>query len=421
MRIILISHFFPPDTTPGAMRPHALANALSEAGHDVLVLTACDNPVQGPYRVESIGYTRLGGHVKKAAGLAPEANLAHAAATKGTLASRFTGWAARTVEAVFQHPDKYRGWMKAVRRWSQANADLLKGFDVVLASAPPPTTIFVGSWLARTLDLPYVLDLRDLWTDNPYYRFGRVRRAIDRRSEARVLATADRVVVATRPLQDSLSVRHPALDVETVASGAVARPAAHGNRSTAALRIGHFGELSEWVHRDPVPVLEAARRLIETGEVREATIRFDFFGPYSDRLKDRSVAAGPDGLVSFHGVVPRAQVARELADCDLALLLMWAQDDGPIPAKTYEYLASGKRVLVSGASPRAEVRRALADVPGVHFADSPDVTASILKELWLRWDEGSSLDLVDHDRVYPFTAEFMALRFAEVLNSATRR
>ena len=46
-------------------------------------------------------------------------------------------FAARTVEAIAQPPDKYRAWARALERWVRHSGSEIVRPDVVIASVPP--------------------------------------------------------------------------------------------------------------------------------------------------------------------------------------------------------------------------------------------------------------------------------------------
>jgi glycosyltransferase involved in cell wall biosynthesis len=418
MRLVIVTHFFPPDPGPGSVRPHALATALHELGHEVLVLTACRNPVDTPYEVLSLPYIRVGGHVKRMASADQGANLAEMAARRGRLASVLVRWTAHWTEAAFQHPDKYRAWIGALEGWWERDGRHLARPDAVIATTPPVSAAIAGMRLAGRWDCEFVLDVRDLWTDSPYYRFGRLRRAIDRRAERRLFAAADRVVAVTGPLREALAARHGRPDARLVRTGVLVRPPAAPHASGETMLVRHFGSMEDWVRRDPAPVLAAAESLGAEGALDPSRLRFEFYGAAGPAFLASAHALGARAVVEVCGSVPHDEALRGLAEADVALLLMWQGDVQSVPLKATEYMAAGKTVLVSGSAPDAEIRRVLGGVEGVYFCDDETSARAALLACWRRFDAGEPLDLIDPQRARPFLAETMAARFAEIVADA---
>lgn len=424
MRLVIVTHFFPPDAGPGAIRPHALATALHERGHDVVVITACPHRVDGPFEVVSVPYTRLGAGLWRPEG-APAARTTRedtprgqgAPATQRRQTSRLISLAARSKEAIFQHPDKYRGWIRAVLRWWRTEGVHLPAPDVVIATTPPVSAAVAGARLSAAWHAPLVLEFRDLWTENPYYRFGRVRRAIDRRSESRLVSAAREIVVVTEKFRQVMSHEYPERDIRLVRTGVLSVVPAdrRGNDRVPPMRIGHFGSMDDWMRRNPQTLLSAAQSLRARGAIPENALRIDFYGPAGDDFLQMIERCGCRGFVHVAGQVSHEQALLELERIDVALLLMWPGDTQSMPMKATEYMALGKTILVSGAAVDTEVRHVLEGTPGVYLCDNQRSTETALLECWEAFQSGSSLDHHDAARSQPFLADTMAAALEDTL------
>lgn len=424
MNLVIVTHFFPPDGGPGSIRPHALATALHDLGHDVLVLTACQTPIETAFEVVSVPYTRLGGHIKRLTTEGDNANLGEMAARRGRLAGDAMRIVAHWTEAVFQHPDKYRGWVRAVERWWDKDGSLRVAPDAVIATTPPVSAALAGVALARRWKTALLLDFRDLWTESPYYRFGRLRRILDRRAESRLVAAANHLVAATEPLRRTLSAEHSRGDVRLIRTGVLPLPSAAVRpvgTAGGAMRVSHFGSMENWVRRDAGPVLLAGRSVVDRGEIEGSRLRFEFFGAVGEGLLQEIETAGVADLVKLHGKVPHERALQELAASDIALLLMWHGDLHSVPMKATEYLAGGKTVIVTGAAEDSEALRVLGGIEGVYFCNDQEAAEAVLLECWRRLSTGESLDWPEVERARPFLAGTMAKGFLDFIGAGLER
>jgi glycosyltransferase involved in cell wall biosynthesis len=435
VRIVIVTHFFPPDGGPGVVRPHALATELAARGHDVTVITATAEPAEAPFTVISVPYQRIrarlralraGSHRPPAASSTPAPGTGPGARASGAAPvapSPLVSLLARIAERTVQHPDKYSGWIRAVDAWWRYAGAKIDRPDVVLATTPPVSAAMVGSLLAKRWGCPLVLDFRDLWTESPYYRFGPLRRAIDHRAEKRLVAGAGAITVVTDELARVARSQYPGRAFTLVRTGAPVRTAAVGDPSRDAsqpMTIGHFGSMDDWVRRDASPVVRAAESLARDGNVPAGAVLLEFFGPAGEAFRASVAGAVERGLVSVRGTVSHDQAAAELDACDVALLLMWPEDSHSMPMKATEYLAAGKTVLVLGAGADSEVRRVLGGVEGVYFCDDDAATREALALCWERFHAGGAMDWADPERARPFLAPAMADGFERVLDATVR-
>src|SRR5262249_13202323 len=91
--------------------------------------------------------------------------------------------------------------------------------DFIFASAPPFTALLVAKRLSDEFGIPWVAELRDLWTQNPYYAYPRWRRWIDEIIERRVLLSAHSLVTVTPLWARDLKSRYPEKTVTTIFNG----------------------------------------------------------------------------------------------------------------------------------------------------------------------------------------------------------
>jgi glycosyltransferase involved in cell wall biosynthesis len=219
--------------------------------------------------------------------------------------------------------------------------------DVIVVSGPPFSTYLAGRRLARQWGVPWVADYRDLWTNSNYYICGPLRRRVDRLAERWILRTVAFAVTVSEPLAEDLR-RDFGVRCEVVMNGHEPDEFAmeKANPTTGLpLRIVYTGEIYEG-KRDPAALFEAIRRL----GVGPETVQVAFHGITVLPLADRARNMGVEGIVRVGPAVPRAECLRLQQASDVQLLLMWNDpgEAGIYTGKLFEYLGSGRPILMTG-------------------------------------------------------------------------
>lgn len=405
----------------GAQRSRSMAEALSRNGHDVTFITSEPSQAGSPYAVVTIPFVRASVRARSIVGAGSEANVARAAMARGRLAHRAVTLAARAFETLTQFPDKYRAWIPAVRNWLRQHPGELGRMDVVIASTPPASALYVGRMLARETGAALVFDFRDLWTDNPSYPYRGVRRALDRMAERRVMRVPVAAIAATRAFVKTLGTRWPELPARAIYTaidpspwiGHPARPA------DGRLVFGHFGV---WYpnKRTIRPLLESLRRLADAGEIDLAAVEIQLWGNGADTETWDAVAElGMQAVVLDCGQLPPEAVPAQLARVDVALLLAWPDDTISVPLKTHGYIASGRQILLIGVNPASEMAAILAGVPGVAFPDSPEALDAVVRDYWQLARKGATPHWSLAERPLPVSQERMAGELLSLLSGLT--
>lgn len=352
-RIAIVSYYFPPGDEIGGLRPSALARELAALGHDVVVLTRQPSPAEAGFRALCVGGD---------AGASLTAGQSQQGATTGLKGL------ARAALAI---PDGKTRWALRASRVLRAEVRE-RGLDAVITTGPPHSVHLAARWGLgrRTARRPrWIADLRDLWTDNPYYDYGEARRRLDRVIERAVLRSADAITATTQGFARALEVRH-GLAATSILTGfddreapsAATDPAAAGPASAAEpLRVMHAGNLYGG-RRDPGPLIEAAGQLAASGRADGSRLMLTFIGPGLDAVAEDARRSGAETLVETVPPMCHAEVLGHLERAAALLLVQWRSEATAteIPGKLFEYLALRKPVIALGAAPEGEVAGILA-------------------------------------------------------------
>jgi hypothetical protein len=350
-RLLIVSWYFPPGNTIGAVRVGKLAKFLHEGAIDFRVLTASawglpeTLPLEvPPERVVSTPWTDVNELPRSLRAWARRRGAAPTVAAGSARAGgRGIGHVYRTLTNV---PDRQVGWLPHALAHADRRLDGWRP-DLIYASAPPFTSLIVADRLSRRYRCPWVIEFRDRWVDDPYYEKPAWRMALETRWERRLVERAAAIVTVSEPWAESFRVKYPGKPVSTVLNGfdpddfrlEAAEPADGGPLSivyTGAIYPGR---------RDPSPLFEAMTRLGAAGDVR---VRF--FGTEPQHVLPLAERCGVAPLIDVMPAVPYHESIRIQQSADVLLLLQWndPREQGNVPAKLFEYLAARRPILGLG-------------------------------------------------------------------------
>jgi hypothetical protein len=417
LRVLMVAYYFPPIATSASMRPLAFCRHLPEETRAVRVIAGAPESVVPQLEVDGRLSDRLPAAIPvhrvthanpldtvvawrnclvSAAG--PAANGHGAAPANGHGRANGNGHGSRGAFALmragkelllhraFAFPDRQRFWHgPAVRRGLQLAGD--ERPDVVFATGGPWTSLLVGRKLAAHYGVPLIADFRDPWTRNPFRSDVAAKLAGGAAALERSLCeSAARIITNTEPLQRQFESDYPHLAGRFVtitngfdSDGAAPAARAEVEPRTAPLTIGHFGTV--YGHRSPRALLQALQGLAAAA-AGTVPLRVRFVGRWE--VSDPAINALVEelegrGMVTREAPVPHEECARQMRSVDALLVL---QPGAPlqIPGKIYEYVATGRPLLMLGGegATAALVRDARL---GTCCADEPRAVGDLLAAL----------------------------------------
>ena len=153
----------------GSQRPSKLAKYFPEFGWEPIILTAKlpGKPQDGMRIIETdykdvLTYTKSLFGFDQTKGIQEQLNIQISKnASSLTLKSRTIKFA----KDLIAFPDDQRGWYKYAM---QSACELLdkEKVDVILSTSSPVTSHIIAKELKKKYQIPWVADLRDLWTQN---------------------------------------------------------------------------------------------------------------------------------------------------------------------------------------------------------------------------------------------------------------
>ncbi|HEX3960669.1 MAG TPA: glycosyltransferase family 4 protein [Trebonia sp.] len=347
MRILIVTHYFPPETGAPQARLSALARTWAADGDDVVVLTGMPNHPTG---VLPPRYRRAVLRRERQEGYRVIRSWLYATPNEGVL-RKTLGHLSFMASSVL------------LGGWAAGPA------DTVVVSSPTFFSILSGWLLARSRRARFVVEVRDLWPAI-FVELGvltnrRVIRLLER-LELAAYAAADQVVVVSEGFRaDLISRGVPPGKVHTIPNGvdparftpdtaALPRVRARlgaGPADTLVLYAGTHG-----ISQGLPSIADAAAILAGTRGGSPVRLTFVGEGADKERLRQRVAELGLDNVTLLPGV-PNSEMPALLAAADICLVPL---RDVPlfatfIPSKMFEYLAAGKAVIGSVAGESAQI------------------------------------------------------------------
>jgi glycosyltransferase involved in cell wall biosynthesis len=344
-RILIVTHYFPPEAGAPQARLSALAAAWAADGDEVTVLTGMPNHPTGVLPPEYRGAIRR-----------REQRDGYRVVRTWLYATRNEGMLRKTLcHLSFMVTSVLLGGLACGRA------------DTVVVSSP--TFFSIGSaWLlARLKRARLVVEIRDLWPAI-FVELGvltnrRVIRLLER-LELAAYAAADQVVVVSDGFRQNLIERGvPAAKVHTIRNGVALnrfRPDTQG-REEARARLGARPGDCLVLYAGTHGISHALPRVADAAALLAGqAVRLAFVGDGADKPRlERHVAELGLENVTLAPAVPPDQVPALLAAADICLVPL---RDVPlfatfIPSKMFEYLAAGKPVIGSVTGEPAQILR----------------------------------------------------------------
>jgi len=367
MRVLVVSHYFPPEIGAPQARLSELARCWAGAGDDVTVLTGMPNHPTG---VVHDAYRRRVRVVEHVDGYRVVRTWLYATPNEGVI-------------------KKTLGHLSFMASSVLLGARMTGPQDVVVVSSPTFLSILSAWLLARLKRARLVVEVRDLWPAI-FVELGVL-------TDRRVIAALERLELAAYRAASAVVVVSEGFKSHLVARGVPPRKV-HTIRNGADLgRFAPAGEVRPEVRQrlgatpDEVLVLYIGAHGISHGlkAVAEAAkllqherVHFAFVGEGAAKA---SLGRTVDDLhlvnVTMRPGVPRHEVPRLLAAADVCLVPL---RDLPlfstfIPSKLFEYLAAGKAVVGAVRGEPASILRAAGAV--VVQPEDPTALADAIAEL----------------------------------------
>jgi hypothetical protein len=174
--------------------------------------------------------------------------------------------------------------------------------------------------------------------------------------------------------------------------------------------------------QDLRPIFRALKHLADAGDIDLGRVHIDLFGD-CETIQGRPIRAiaaelGLDRCITIEGAILKPHALRRIEASHLLILLAEGLSLR-IPAKTYDYLRSGRPILA--LTSEGALADLLRTTGGAWIAEPTDEAAIVaaIHEAYTAWTEGRNSIRADPQRVAALDRRLLAGQFARLLDNGT--
>ena len=314
------------------------------------------------------------------------------------------------------YPDDKRGWFASGCRAGLAMA-AQHPLSAILSVGTPWTDFWIAGALARKLNIPWIADYRDPWTQRTSAHYRRkwfIHDSISRIVEKRICGTCACCLHASEIWADQLAA-HLGKKVFSLPNGYDAEdfsPVAGVKPDSARLSLSYVGTLHFPQRLDPF--LEGFGMFVRRSHVSSQECRLNFIGT-GEITWVRKKYPHLAGYIRYLPYLSKADAIRHMAESHI-LLLFLNDDTGWYPTKAFEYLAAGNAILASPDN-GGVIHEMLERTAAGTVVKGPEQIALWLGEKMAEFRQGGQLKISSRRlRVEDYERSHMARRLAAILD-----
>ena len=254
----------------------------------------------------------------------------------------------RFIRKWFLLPDGFGGWIPFAYRKGKKVINEIKP-DILFCTFPVPSNAFVTYKLWKKFNIPFVVDFRDAWVDDPYTEFPSIfHKKYHKYYENKILKKASRVIVYAEPLKEILEEKYNHLKnkIDVITNGF--DPEDFNNLTPkkrlnkGKVRLVYSGSVYIDRRENFVYFIKAIN-LLEQEILSKLEIIF-----VGDKLFWADKLVNDFGLsktISFTGYLNHSEALSYLLSADASLMFLKPGDRVALTGKIFEYLAVGLPII----------------------------------------------------------------------------
>ncbi len=249
------------------------------------------------------------------------------------------------------------------RRAAKHSMGIEERWDAILSTSPPAASHLAALRIKERLDIPWIADFRDPWTQHPErWVPSRFHASLGKKKEQRVARGADRIVFASPEQGEDLKRMYPWTKdkLRVIPNGFDPEDYSNPPPKATPPVIAHVGTL---YHHYPLDAFEAFADLTSSRSDMLGGARLVLCGKIDQGQRRRIEAIG-GGAVEFTGQIPMKEALGTMMSAQILVLTLPDIDSykNVYTTHLFHYLASGTYILAT--LPQGSVARDL--VLGTH-------------------------------------------------------
>lgn len=329
--------------------------------------------------------------------------------------------AVHSVKGFITYPDAHYKWKRYALR--AANQLLKKeSVNAIISSSSPVTSHMIARAISTKWRLPWIADLRDLWTQNHNYHYGPIRRFFEQHLELCTLKTAQAMVTVSPLWAEDLRKLHKRDEVHSITNGFDPELLQEDkNNLTSKFSITYTGPVYTGKH-DTDQFLSTLKYLLDRKVLNRKDLEIRFYGHQNELLQNQIDQYMLNDVVKQFGLIPRKEAVEKQRESQLLLLFYWNDSGvkGWYPLKVFEYLASGRPMIVTGGTGGDVVEKLVNQTGGGIYCRSRMEMVQTLSKFYLEYKEKGAVanSAMRKDQIDRYNYKNAAKSFAAILNTA---
>jgi|26BtaG_2_1085354.scaffolds.fasta_scaffold00671_4 glycosyltransferase involved in cell wall biosynthesis len=381
MKILFTSYAVPPVYAPGSMRIFNFAKYLSEQKDYTVEILHCSNPydsMQDHNRKWDFGKIKL----IPVADIFDKNNLISSDEPlndpKSSVSKKIKIKVLKNMsDLVF--PDRNISWAVNVFR----KKVLKNKYDYIISSYPSITNLIVGHYYSKLFKTPLIVDMRDLWTQDPNFSQKKsLRKRLESKIESDILSKSHKILTVSEFNALQLSKIY-GNKVEVIYNGfenskfkefRLVNDIVHKESQIedSKFKMAYAGSFYNG-ERNVDKLFKAIKSLKDKEIINENNFCFDIYGRKEDYITQIIGKHQLSELVSVKGLVNQDALFKKLDGYNLLLVVTRNAEisKGEMTTKVFEYIALGNPILCL-AKADFEIVKVLNDIDYTYCVDLDD-------------------------------------------------
>ncbi len=375
-KVLIIAYYFPPMGLSGVQRTLKFSKYLPEYDWQPIVLTssprsffAYDETLLNEIDPEKVEVYRT--EKGSAAGKKEIVNNRKISKFRSYTVQRI----GRAIIQTIYQPDSKIRWKKPALELGRKILQEHQ-IDVIFATAPPFTDFLVARQLSKEFGIPFIVDYRDVWIDNPFHFFATpFHKMYSVGLETEILTYAKKAIVTDRRTKELLLQRYSLVghdDITIIPHGydeADFEPFRHLKPDKNYFTITHSGLFQD--NRNPKYFLKALSLFIAENPEAAKKVKANFIGLMRPGHQKYIKKYKLENNVEQFGYLSHADTIEKLMLSDVLWLML--NDTVRSPGKLYEYFGANKPILA--CLPDSTMKKLAIDTKAAICTQPKDVQA----------------------------------------------
>ncbi|MCG7985946.1 MAG: glycosyltransferase [Candidatus Thiodiazotropha weberae] len=303
-------------------------------------------------------------------------------------------------------------------------------YDIIYSSSPPHSTHIVSLYLAKLFNIKLVVDFRDPWGDEVFYKYNkrtRFTKWFETRQLNNVIKYSNKIITISKGEAIELLNRFPNLNSEIVThiengfdpdDFAELNTERKVNSQKRKLTFTYIGSIYEGTTEE---FFKGLHILKNTNNEIYNELTINFIGSNTQYINTISNKYDLSDIVEVTEYLPHAECLAKLSSSDMNLILLGGNSfpASEIPAKTYEYLFLKKPIFA--VAKKGDLTEILLNsgLGIVIEPNNPDLVAQKIAELVHKNLNNTHVITPNHKYIENFNRASLTKKFTNVLDNTT--